>query len=115
MPLSYKQIAAKSISSANTEESMYVVPASTEVVGWIAVANTSTSSNRTFRLAIVTGGGVAAAEDFLAYDLTLTPGEVWDATGLTLAATDEIRVQSDATSSTAGTGIIFHLYGETIT
>lgn len=112
MPLAYKQIAVKSIAVADTEESMYTVPASTEIVGWIAVANTSTTTNRTFRLAIVAGGGAAAAEDFIAYDVTLTPGETWDVTGLTLEATDEIRVESDATSSTAGTGIIFHLYGE---
>jgi hypothetical protein len=114
MALAYTQVAAKALTAANTEESMYVVPASTAVVGWIGVFNTGTG-NRTFRLAIVSGGGSAGAADYVAYDVSLTPGESWDITGLTLAATDEIRVESDATSTTAGTGVIFHLYGETIT
>ena len=115
MALAYTQLAAKSIAAANTEESMYVVPASTEVVGQVIISNTDANNNRSFRLAVVSGGGAAASEDFLAYDISLTPGELWAVTGLTLAAADELRVQSDATSSTAGTGIIFHLYGETIT
>lgn len=115
MALSYQQIAAKSISVANSEESMYVVPASTEVVGQVIVSNQSANNNRSFRLAFVSGGGAAAPEDFLAYDVTLTPGELWAVTGVTLTATDEIRVQSDATSTAAGNGIVFHFYGEKIT
>lgn len=110
--LTYKQIAKHAIAAANTEESLYVVPASTMIVGQVIVANTSTSNNRSFRLAIVSGGGAATAADFIAYDITLTPGETWVVTGLTLNAADELRVQSNATSSSAGTGIIYHLYGE---
>lgn len=112
MALDYKQFAAKAITAANTEESLYVVPASTKVVAQVIVSNTSTSSNRTFRLAVVAAGGAAAAKDFLAYDVTLTPGETWVVSGLTLKAAYELRVQSSATSTTAGTGIIFHVYGE---
>lgn len=112
MALSYSQVATKTISSANTEESMYVVPSGKTVIGQIIVANTSTTNNRKFRLAIVSGGGSAGAADFLAYDVTLTPGETWTVTGITITASDEIRVQSDATSSTAGTGIVYQLYGE---
>jgi len=112
MPLSYGQVAAKSITAANTDETFYTVPASTSVVGQLIVTNTSTSVNRTFRLAITSGGGAATAKDYLAYDITLVPQEAWVLQGLTLNATDIIRVRSDATSSTAGTGIIFQLYGE---
>jgi len=108
----YKQIAKHAIAAANTEESLYVVPASSAVIGQLVAANTSTSSNRTFRVAVVSGGGSAGAADFIAYDVTITPGETWVFGGLTLNAADEIRVQSSATSTTAGTGIIFQLYGE---
>lgn len=112
MALVYRQIAAKIIVAANTEESMYVVPASTVAIGQVIVANTSTTNNRTFRFAVVSGGGIAGAKDFLAFDISLVPGETWVVTGLTLAAADEIRVRSDATSSTAGTGLVFQFYGE---
>jgi hypothetical protein len=115
MALAYGQWAAKTISAANTEESAYVVAAATKIVGQIIVANTSTSNNRTFRLAIVSGGGSAAAKDYLAYDVTIVPGETVTYSGLTLNAADEIRVQSNATSTTAGTGVIFQIYGEKIT
>jgi len=115
MSLSYKQIANHAISAANTEETFYTVPASTEVVGQVIVTNTSTSNNRTFRLAVISGGGATSAADYLAYDIALVPGESWVVAGLTLAATDVLRVESDATSTTAGTGIVFQLYGETIT
>lgn len=110
--LTYKQVAKHAIAAANTEESLYVVPASTMVVGQIVVANTSTSSNRAFRVAIVSGGGSAGAADFIAYDSPLVPGECWTFSGVTLNAGDEVRVQSDATSTTAGTGCIFQIYGE---
>lgn len=108
----YKQVAKRAIVAANTEESLYVVPALSAVIGQLIAANTSTSNNRTFRVAVVSGGGSATAGDFLAYDVTITPGETWVLGGLTLNAADEIRVQSNATSTTAGTGIIFQLYGE---
>lgn len=108
----YKQIAKRAIAAANTEESLYVVPALSAVVGQLIAANTSTSNNRSFRVAVVSGGGSAGAADFLAYDVTITPGETWVLGGLTLNAADEVRVQSNATSTTAGTGIIFQIYGE---
>lgn len=112
MALVYSQIAKHAIAAANTEESLYVVPAATVVVGQLVVANTSTLNNRKFRVAVVSGGGSAAAADFIVYDSSLTPGETWTMTGITLSASDEIRVQSDSTSTTSGTGVIFQLYGE---
>jgi len=112
MPLVYGQIAAKAITVADTDEVLYTVPAATDyVVGQVIVTNTSTN-NRTFRLAVTSGGGAASAEDYLAYDVTLTPQEVWSLSGITITENDVIRVRSDATSSTAGTGIIFQIYGE---
>lgn len=112
MALVYKQVAKRAIVASNTEESLYIVPAATVVVGQLIVANTSTLNNRKFRVAVVSGGGAATAADFIVYDTSLTPGETWAITGLTLNAADEIRVQSDSTSTTSGTGVIFQLYGE---
>lgn len=114
MALAYQQIFAFSLAAGSTLYTPYTVPASTKVIGQILVANTSTTNNRTFRLAIVSGGGTAIAEDYLAYDITLVPGEIWQVTGLTLNAADEIKVRGDASSSSEGTGIIFQMYGEKI-
>jgi hypothetical protein len=110
----YKQVFAKTISSANTEESAYVVPAATMVVGQVFISNTGTST-KTYRFAVVSGGGSAAAKDWLKYDVTLNPGQTDCLSGLTLNAADELRVYSNATSTTAGTGVIFHGYGEVLT
>jgi hypothetical protein len=109
----YKQIAKKGIVAANTEETLYTVPASSAVVGQIVAANTTPGSNLTFSLAIVSGGGSATPSDWIAYDVTLTPGEIWTFTGVTLNAADQVKVRSNQVSNvTVATGIIFHIYGE---
>lgn len=112
MALRYRQIEAKAISVADTNETFYTVAASNRVVGQVIVANTSTTNNRTFRLAVVASGDTLGAEHYLAYDITLTPGETATYSGLTLGEGDSITVRSDSASTTAGTGIVFQLYGE---
>lgn len=113
MALVYKLITAKAIDAADTDETMYTVASSQRVVGQVIAANTSDSNNRTFRLAVVESGGTLGSEHYLAYDITLTPGEIVTFSGLTLGEGDEITVRSDAiSSSTPGTGMTFHLYGE---
>jgi hypothetical protein len=108
----YKQIAKATITTANTEQSLYVVPALSAVVGQIYAVNNSTTLNRTLRVAVVSGGGTATAGDWLVYDVSLAPGESWQFTGATLNAADEVRIQSNASSVTAGTGVVVQIYGE---
>ena len=108
----YSQVAKHAIAIASTEEILYTVPAGTAVIGQIFAVNTSSTLNRTFRVSISSGGGATAAADYLAYDVSLVPGESWDFTGATLNAADVVRVYSNATSTTAGTGVIFQIYGE---
>ena len=114
MSLVYSQIAASGSIAADTDETLYTVPTSNRVVGQLLVTNTSSVANRTFRLAVRGNGGDAlAAKHYIAYDVTLTPGEVVSFSGVTLEAGDIIMARSDAISNTtAGTGIIFQLYGE---
>ena len=108
----YSQVAKHAMVAANTEEILYTVPANTAVIGQVFAVNTSTTLNRTFRVSISSGGGATVAADYLAYDVSLAPGESWDFTGATLNATDVVRVYSSAISTTAGTGVIFQIYGE---
>jgi uncharacterized protein YabN with tetrapyrrole methylase and pyrophosphatase domain len=108
----YKQIAKHVMAAANTEEVLYTVPASSAVIGQIIAVNTSTTLNRTFRVSISSGGGATAAADYLAYDISLAPGESWQFQGATLNAADVVRVYADAISTTAGTGMVFQIYGE---
>lgn len=112
MALEYKQIAAKAIVAADTDESLYTVPVSNRVVGQLIIMNTSAINNRTFRVAVVADGDTLGAEHYIAYDSILVPGEIVTISGLTIGAGDEIVVRSNANSTTPGTGIVFQFYGE---
>lgn len=112
MALIYGVVAQYEITAADTYEDAYTVPANNRFVGQIIVANTSTTNNRTFRLAVRANGDVIAAKHFLAYDIVLTPGEIAVFGGLTLSDTDVVTVRSDNSSTTIGDGVIVHLYGE---
>lgn len=112
MALEYKQIEAKAIAVADTDETFYTVSASQRVVGQMIVANTSSSNNRTFRVAVVGDGDTLGAEHYITYDSILVAGEIVTISGLTLGAGDSIIIRSDAASTTPGTGLTFQLYGE---
>jgi len=115
MPLinqTYKQVAKKAIVTPNAEETLYTVPAATAVIGQIVAANTSTINNLLFSVGVISGGGASSAADWLQWDVTLVPGEIWAFSGVTLNATDKVVVRSNFTSTTVGTGVIFQIYGE---
>lgn len=83
--------------AASTETTVYTVPASTSVVvSSITVCNRGTGAAR-YRIAIVPGGGATANKDYLAFDTRIvdraTDAHVY---GLTLAATDVIKVEADS-------------------
>ena len=76
---------------------LYVAPAATSVViSSIVVANRSTST-RTFTLKAAPGGAADANLHTLYGAVSLTKNNTFIATvGITLAATDKLRVQADA-------------------
>jgi hypothetical protein len=91
-------IAQAAIAVANTEQSLYVVPAATEVIiSTLKICNRG-SAKATYRWAIVPGGGSAGAANWQEYDAEVD-GNVTEfrTLGDTLPALAELRIQADTT------------------
>jgi len=92
--------------AATTETDLYVAPAATQtVVSTLVVANRS-ATDATFRISISVAGAATATKDYIAYDLTCS-GNGFNAftLGLTLGATDKIRVYASSAN------LSFNLFG----
>lgn len=87
--------------SATTESDLYTVPAATEtIISTIVVANRS-SSDATFRISIAPDGAATANSQFIAYDLSCGGNGINAFTfGLTMNATDKIRVYASSANLT---------------
>lgn len=87
--------------NATTEGDLYTVPAATEtIISTIVVANRS-SSDATFRISVAPNGAATANSQYIAYDLTCAGGGINAFTfGLTLDATDKIRVYASSANLT---------------
>ena len=77
-----------------TEETLYTVPGATSAtVSTLIVCNRGAAT--TFRVAIDVGGSGVADKDYLYYDVPIAVNDTFAATiGITLAATDLVRVES---------------------
>jgi hypothetical protein len=98
--MAYKVLGRKA-AAATTEEELYTVPSSSAaVVSSIVIANRSTSA-RTYRLAVKpTSGTTLADEHYIAYDVPIAANDSVALTlGVTLAASNSIRVYASAASS----------------
>jgi hypothetical protein len=85
--------------AANSLYTIYTVGAATSaVVSSIVVCNTN-STSVTFRISIAIAGAIDATSQYIYYDLPLLGNDTFVATvGLSLATTDQIRVQASATN-----------------
>ena len=92
MAITYK-VLGQSAPGAATPADAYTVPGSTSaVVSSIVVCNRSSTAT-SFRVSIAVGGAVVANQQYIYYDVTIAGNDTFVATiGLTLAATDVIRV-----------------------
>ena len=95
--------------SATALTVLYTVPSSTEaVVSTIAICNRS-SSKITVRVSVAVGGATDSPEQYIMYDVDVESyGYLLATIGLTLAATDVVRVYAssgDASFSLFGTEI----------
>jgi hypothetical protein len=95
MATTYK-ILGQQAPSAAAETDLYTVPAATQaVVSSVIVCNRSSSATATFRISASFTGTATAPKDYIYYDLILGQNDTFIATiGLTLGATDKIRVYS---------------------
>lgn len=96
--------------SATTETVLYTVPAATSTVcSSLSICNRG-ATQTTFRISVSQSGAATATKDYLYYDVTLAGNDTFIATiGVTLAATDVIRVYSGNSS------LSFQVWGTQIT
>ena len=98
MPNVYK-ILGQSSPSTTTSTDLYTVPPATSAVcSSVSICNRGTTQT-TFRVSISQGGAAITNKDYLYYDVTLAGNDTFIATiGVTLAATDKIRVYSGSSN-----------------
>jgi len=98
MATTYKVLGQASITTANTLQTLYTVPAATStIVSTITVANRAASSG-TYRIAVRVAGASIANAQYLIYDASLSANSTDTMTlGITLAATDVVSVQASTT------------------
>lgn len=94
--------------SATTETTLYTAP-SQAVASTILVCNRSASPT-SFRVSVAVAGAATENKQYLYYDLAIAGNDTFAATiGLTLAATDVVRVYAGAAT------LSFTLFGQEIT
>lgn len=94
MPTIYK-VLGQSAPAANTDTTLYTVPAATDtVISSFVIANRDTAS-ATFRIAVRPAGAALANQHYIAYDVTVGGGDSTILTiGATLDATDVVTVRA---------------------
>lgn len=109
MPTTYK-ILGQQAPAATTPADLYTVPAATStVVSSVIVANRG-ASPAMFRVSFSVGGAGTTNKDYIYYDVPIDGNDTFIATiGVTLAATDKIRVYA----STAN--VTFQAFGSELT
>jgi hypothetical protein len=80
----------------NTLTALYTVPGATQTTVSTIYCCNQTGGNIKFRVSVAIAGAVDTPSQYLYYDVLLTKNNAFAATvGLTLGATDVIRVQTD--------------------
>jgi hypothetical protein len=104
------KVLGQSSPTATTETALYTVPAATSAVASSVIVCNRSAVLSTFRISIAIGGAATTNKDYIYYDLPIGANDTFIATiGVTLAATDEVRVYS------SNTNLSFSLYGSQIT
>lgn len=92
-------ILAKAVqTTANTEQVLYTVPASTEVLTAVNVCNKSSAAITVSIGLLASGESSTAAGGFIEYDTSIPANGVLERTGILLAAGEKIAVTSSSTS-----------------
>jgi len=112
MPTTYK-VLGQITPAGVTETDLYTVPAATSTVASSIIICNRSLYTGTFRVSISVGGGATANKDYIYYDVIILSKDTFIATvGLTLAATDVVRVYS---GGIGGDHFSFSLYGSELT
>lgn len=109
MAISYK-VLGQSNPSANTNTTLYTVPANTSAVCSTLVICNQAASAATFRVAVRPAGATLASQQYISYDSNLNANDSITLTiGMTLATTDVITVSANTTT------VSFNLFGSELT
>lgn len=107
MANTYGRIAASRPADTN-EAALYLVPASTQIVGNLRICNQDTAQ-RTYRVAHCDATGSATGEDWIAYDVPIDAGETHEYS-IAANAAEEIRIKASVADK-----LSFVLSGDKIT
>lgn len=100
------KVLGQSNPSATTLTDLYTVPSATSVVGSTLCVCNRTSTKREFRVSVAIAGASDSLEQYIFYDAPIIANDsVFVTIGITLAATDVVRVYTDAV------GLSFSLFG----
>jgi hypothetical protein len=107
---SANKVLGQSTPSANSDTTLYTVPALTQAVcSTLSICNT-TGAAISYRVAVRPAGASIATQHYLAYDASVAANDsVLLTLGITLAATDVVTVRAGAT------GMAFSLFGAELT
>lgn len=110
MPKAYKTV-GQSAPAANTDTTVYTVPASTQFVcSTITVCNRHAETITAYRVAVVPSGATLANQHYILYDRLIDGRETLSHTlGLALSAGDRIIVRATTTN------LSFSIFGVEIT
>lgn len=109
MAITYK-VLGQSNPAANTNTTLYTVPASTSAVCSTIVICNQAASAATFRIAVRPAGATLANQHYISYDTNLNANDSITMTiGITLATTDVITVRASTTT------VSFSLFGSELT
>ncbi len=105
------KILGQSAPAANTATSLYTVPSSTStMVSHVSVCNTNApGTGAKIRVWFQVAGAGDTTKQYLYYDFILDGGETLITSGVTLATTDVIRVQTDTAN------VAFQAFGDEVT
>jgi len=96
MPTNYK-VLGQSNPAATTATTLYTVPSATQAIVSTLTVTNQTATAGTYRIAVRVAGAALAANQYIAYDVSL-PGNATDTLtlGVTLGAADVITVYASA-------------------
>lgn len=99
------KILGQSVPTATVLTTLYTAPTAA-VISSIIICNQNSSTIIKFRISLAKAGAVDTPAQYIYYDLPLISNDTFIATvGISLAATDVIRIQSDTS------GVSFNLLG----
>ena len=87
--------------TANTEQVLYTVPASIEVLCSVNVCNKGTTAAKVRVGLLASGESTTAAGAFIEYDVSIPANGVLERTGILLSAGEKIAVNSDTATNVA--------------